>query len=458
MQTPYLKNLLQKLTAMGLETLELLKFHQRQSFSQITTKLCQTILQLKGEASSSAIAEEILRHFQSASDDDKKRFFQYLYANLGADTKRVAKAITHYQATGTQEALQALAIAGEPQRLELFRTLNTAPQGTIALISMREDLYKLMSKENEFNLLDQELLSLFRTWFNRGFLELRRIDWQTPAIILEKLIQYESVHAIKGWTDLRRRLERDRCCYGFFHPAIPDVPLIFVEAALNNTISNNIAALLLQTTPTDLPIKVDTAVFYSINNCLLGLRGVSFGNFLIKKVVEHLTIVQPEIRNFVTLSPVPGFMYWLRSFNNLKTLLSVDEADAVTKLLASNTISKELRSNLLMEKILTRLCAYYLVLVKNQDKPADAVARFHLGNGARLERINWMADSSDNGINQAAGMMVNYVYDKNTLALNHEAYEHQHKVAYSTDIQKYLPKKDQQKFIAPHLALKNTTK
>jgi malonyl-CoA decarboxylase len=439
MPTPSLMSLRQKLTALGVETLELLKFQKRQSFIEVISNLCRTLLQLKGEASSIAIAEEILHLFNRANDDEKREFFRYLYASLGANSTLVNQAIADYQANASQLNLHTLALASEPVRLELFRTLNTAKEGTMALISMREDLYKLMAKAPEFDLLDQELLGLFRAWFNRGFLELRRIDWQTPALILEKLIQYESVHAITGWADLRRRLESDRFCYGFFHPAIKDVPLIFVEVALTDAVSNNIANLLQQDPPNDEPVDADTAVFYSINNCLLGLRGVSFGNFLIKQVVEHLATALPAITTFVTLSPIPGFMHWLRSFEKLDTLLTPEELQAVATLLETNSMRSVINSNSLLYKVLPSLCAYYLVKAKSRDKPADPVARFHLGNGARLDRINWMADSSDNGIAQSAGMMANYIYDKNTLALNHEAYEHQNKVVYSSGIQKLLP-------------------
>jgi malonyl-CoA decarboxylase len=436
-QSPLLQ-LKQKLTALGVETLELLKLQKRPTFAELITNLCDTLLQLKGEASSIAIAEEILHLFSGAADADKKQFFRYLHADLAADPASVSKAIADYQASGSQLMLHHLALASEPLRLELFRTLNTAPQGTLALITMREDLHKLMAKEPEFNLLDQELLSLFRAWFNRGFLELRRIDWQTPALILEKLIQYESVHAITGWTDLRRRLESDRFCYGFFHPAIPDTPLIFVEVALTDSISNNIANLLQQDPPGDQTPDVDTAVFYSINNCLLGLRGVSFGNFLIKQVVEHLATARPDIGKFVTLSPVPGFMQWLRNYDKLETLLDADEMQAIGTLLAARSMRSVINSNSQLYDVLPRLCAFYLVNAKSRGKPVDSVARFHLGNGARLERINWMADSSDNGIAQSAGLMVNYIYDTQTLARNHEAYEHQNKVIYSSAIQKLL--------------------
>jgi malonyl-CoA decarboxylase len=237
---------------------------------------------------------------------------------------------------------------------------------------------------------------------------------------------------------LRRRLESDRYCYGFFHPAIPDAPLIFVEVALTDSISNNIANLLQQDPPGEETIDADTAVFYSINNCLLGLRGVSFGNFLIKQVVEHLAKAQPGLTAFVTLSPVPGFMQWLRSGDKSEALLNADEVEAIDTLLIADSMRSVLNSNSLLYELLPRLCAFYLVNAKSRGKPLDPVAGFHLGNGARLERINWMADSSDNGIAQSAGIMVNYVYDKQTLAFNHEAYEHQNKMIVSSAIQKLL--------------------
>ncbi|MGV3592029.1 MAG: malonyl-CoA decarboxylase domain-containing protein, partial [Gammaproteobacteria bacterium] len=274
-------------------------------------------------------------------------------------------------------------------------------------------------------------------------------DWQTPALILEKLIEYESVHEIQGWDDLRRRLESDRGCFGFFHPAIPDVPLIFVEAALTDGISDNVRALLQQEpprnghTPDRLP---NTAVFYSINNCLQGLRGVSFGNFLIKHVIEHLAVEAPHITQYVTLSPVPGFMRWLKkewpqlSQNGDGRSATPHEAKAsVDTLLRGELDADMIAASQPLQNTLPALCARYLVLAKSREKPADAVARFHLGNGARLERINWMADASANGIAQSAGLMVNYVYDRKTMARNHEAYEQQNEVAYSLAVRKLLP-------------------
>jgi malonyl-CoA decarboxylase len=448
MNTFTLSGLFQKLQNLGLETLFQGKA-ARQTFSDTTRDLCQTLLQLKGEASSVAIAEEILHHYRGGSPEEKQSFFRYLHDELGADSTEVNKAIKDWQTRPSGQNLQSLAAACEPPRLELLRTLNAAPGGTLALISMREDLLKLPGDEPAFAVIDEDLLRLFRSWFNRGFLQLRRIDWQTPALILEKLIQYESVHEIKGWPDLRRRLESDRGCFGFFHPAIPDVPLIFVEAALTDAMSNDVGALLRQEPPQEgtasdkLP---NTAVFYSINNCLQGLRGVSFGNFLIKHVIEHLATEAPHITQYVTLSPVPGFMKWLKAewpaivqAGDSKTGPSAETKAAVDALLKKQLNAEQVAASAPLQNYLPVLAARYLVQAKSRDKPADPVARFHLGNGARLERINWMADASPNGLAQSAGLMVNYVYDRKTMARNHEAYEQKNEVAYSLAIKKLLP-------------------
>lgn len=439
MNTRTLTTLIQKLSSLGLETFELFNNRgNRQGFGDLIAELCRTLLQLKGEASSVAIAEAIIRNYQAATDAEKTTFFQYLYLDLGADADKVSSAIGSYQANPSQEALLMLTEACEPPRRELLRTLNTAPQGTMALIAMREDLQRLLGRDPIFAVLDNDFIRLFRAWFNRGFLVLHRIDWQTPALVLEKLIEYESVHEIQGWPDLRRRLERDRRCYGFFHPVIPDVPLIFVEAALTDHISTDVSALLQQDPPAlDAPLP-STAMFYSINNCLPGLRGISFGNFLIKQVIEHLAVEAPHITRYVTLSPVPGFMKWLASKPEEMGALEPTTQLAVDTLLTGQMTAETVAASLPLQNVLPVLCARYLVLAKSRSKPLDPVARFHLGNGARLERINWMADASDNGMAQAAGLMVNYIYDRKTVARNHEAYEQQHEVVYSAAVKKLL--------------------
>jgi malonyl-CoA decarboxylase len=438
MNSTTFRNLLQKLSSFGLDRLELFKPKLRQDFNVTIQSLCQSLLGLQGEAASIAIAEEILRTYQAGTADEKAMFFRYLHDILAADMSKVTAAIQALQAQPSQTALYALTAACESPRQELLRTLNTAPNGTMALIAMREDLLKLAGTTPIRDILDQDFALQFRAWFNRGFLQLRRIDWQTPALILEKLIEYESVHEIKGWPDLRRRLQNDRRCYGFFHPAIPDVPLIFVEVALTQGISNNVQELLQPATATTPDKPFNTAVFYSINNCLFGLRGISFGNFLIKQVVEDLNSTNPDIKNFVTLSPVPGFMKWLSGKPECLAALPAEEQQAVASMSQTTPQPGQLRLHSLLPQALPKLCAYYLLNAKSRNKPLDAVARFHLGNGARLERVNWLADTSPNGMQQSAGMMVNYLYDKDTLVQNHQAYEQRHEIAASQGVRKLI--------------------
>lgn len=438
MNSGTLKNLLQKLSSFGLETLELFKPRQQQDFTASLQPLCRSLLGLQGEAASIAIAEAIIRSYQQASSADKAAFFSYLHDGLAADPGTVNAAIQAYKTTPSQAALQQLACASESPRLDLLRTLNTAPGGTMALIRMREELLKLPGLDAIRNVLDADFVQLFLAWFNRGFLQLRSIDWQTPALILEKLIEYESVHEIKGWPDLRRRLQQDRRCYGFFHPAIPDVPLIFVEVALTHGISNNIKELLQPAGVAADDKPFNTAVFYSINNCLYGLRGVSFGNFLIKQVVEDLGASNPLIHHFVTLSPVPGFMKWLAGKPEVLTRCTPAEQESVAILLKNPMQENVLRLHPVLSQVLPRLCADYLLNAKSRSKPVDAVARFHLGNGARLERLNWMADASANGLQQSAGIMVNYVYDKDALARNHEAYQQRNEIIAAPAVHKLI--------------------
>lgn len=430
--------LLQRLSGLGLETLDFLNGRGRQDFTTLCRDLCRTLLELKGEATSVAIAEEIIRDYQASGPEDKTRFFHFLHDELGTDPDTVATAITAYQQAPDQSSLQALRQACEAPRLEILRTLNTAPEGILALIAMREDLERLLKEDPVFPVLDNDFLNLFHAWFNRGFLELRRIDWRTPAFVLEKLIQYESVHEIRGWPDLRRRLEHDRRCYSFFHPAIPDMPLIFVEAALTDDMSSNVTALLQQAPPHEDNKEPNTAVFFSINNCLRGLRGVSFGSFLIKQVIEHLAVEAPHITQYVTLSPVPGFLRWLRTKPKEIDFPDGDAGQALEQLLAGKLDAVALAGQEELQTLLPQFCARYLLQAKSRDKPLDSVARFHLGNGARLERINWLADTAENGMAQSAGLMVNYLYDRKTLARNHEAYVQKNELASSNNVRKLL--------------------
>jgi malonyl-CoA decarboxylase len=293
-----------------------------------------------------------------------------------------------------------------------------ATGATVALVAMRRRLLATLDARPERAGIDADLVHLFRSWFNRGFLVLQRIDWHTPAVILERLIEYEAVHQIQGWRDLRRRLEADRRCYAFFHPALPDEPLIFIEVALARGMSAQVQPLLDPASPVDDPARADAAIFYSITNCQEGLRGVSFGNFLIKQVVEDLGREFPRLRTFATLSPIPGFRAWLTGADSRWTSIDVSNASPATR------------------RELTLLAARYLMQAKRHNEPLDPVARFHLANGARLERLNWMGDASPAGLQRSFGLMANYAYRLADVEKNHEAYAAQFRVMASHDIEK----------------------
>ena len=329
----------------------------------------------------------------------------------------------------------------ESPRLEFFRRLNLAPGATAEIVAMRRDL--IGTGDPSLAPLDSDLRHLLAAWFNRGFLVLRRIDWHTPATILDKIIAYEAVHAIQGWDDLRRRLDPDdRSCFAFFHPSLVDEPLIFVEVALMGDVPSSIGAVLDEAPKNgELAAEPTTAVFYSISNCQEGLRGISFGNFLIKQVVEDLVKERPTLRAFVTLSPVPGFADWLDAAlagTDSAGLVSAEERERLAVLsdlgwAASDAVAESLKPTLL------RLAATYFLHEKAGDgRPLDPVARFHLGNGARLERINWLGDASPKGLKEAHGLMVNYRYDLRDIEKNHEAYANDGTVAASRQVHALL--------------------
>jgi malonyl-CoA decarboxylase len=324
----------------------------------------------------------------------------------------------------------------------LFRRLNLAPGGTAALVRMREQLIDALDRRDDLQPLDDDFVHLFSSWFNRGFLVLRRIDWSTPASILEKIIKYEAVHEIRDWNDLRRRIEPpDRRCFAFFHPALVDDPLIFVEVALETEIPGAIAPILASGRQEFLdPQKARVAVFYSISNCQRGLAGVSFGNFLIKQVVEEICRELPKLSTFVTLSPAPNFASWLTRELANEASPAISPADRAQLALLEQPLwwTDPLAFEPLKEP-LTRAAAWYYLRGKNaRGLPVDAVARFHLGNGARLERINWLGDTSERAITQAHGMMVNYLYDLDEIEKNHEAYAEGRTVVASPNVQRLV--------------------
>ncbi|MEO0327056.1 MAG: malonyl-CoA decarboxylase [Pseudomonadota bacterium] len=392
--------------------------------SRDIVELCDAILSEQGEVSGSKLAANILVRFQSMELEDKRKFFVHLVENLDLDPELIIEFAQAYAQEKSPDALKTLTKFADPQRRELLRRINQTPGATELLVGMREDLLKLLSQEPQLKCLDVDFEHLFTAWFNRGFLVLKPIDWKTPANILEKIIEYEAVHAINDWDDLRRRLQpEDRRCFAFFHPAMPEEPLIFVEVALTKQVPQSVNKLLAEERDTIDPNNFDTAVFYSISNCQKGLLGVSFGNFLIKQVLHDLKLEFPNLKNFVTLSPIPGFRKWLEgeSANSGKEVLA-----SIQKVLDISEVGTASERLAPYEKPMKVLLAKYFMTDKRRDgKPIDPVARFHLGNGASLLQFNWMADISTNGLNQSACMMVNYKYDISTVEENHENYEHE---------------------------------
>jgi malonyl-CoA decarboxylase len=322
-----------------------------------------------------------------------------------------------------------------------------APGGTAALVAMRRQLLRGLNEHRAWSAIDADLLHLFRSWFNRGFLRLERIDWRTPAIVLEKLIEYEAVHAIAGWGDLRRRLAAaDRRCFGFFHPQLRDEPLIFIEVALTQGMSAQVQPLLDVNSPVADPAGADCAIFYSITNCQQGLRGISFGNLLIKQVAEELKREFPQLKTFATLSPIPGFRRWLAKSETRVQLSMHEGGERRLALLQAieqpdwHLGGKSGEEPEALQKLLMRLCAWYLLHAKRGAEPLDEVSRFHLGNGAALERLNWLGDTSDSGMRRSAGMMVNYVYRLEDVERNHERYFAGHSVVASRAVEKLARK------------------
>jgi len=394
-------------------------------------ELCEAVLSGRGEASGVALAREILARYADLTIGPRIAFFETLAKTFGPDNARIEAAITAWRQSPSDETASELHHASEPRRLELFRRLNLAPGGTAALVRMREQLLDAMDHRDDLGVIDSDFVHLFTSWFNRGFLVLRRIDWSTPAIVLEKIIRYEAVHEIADWDDLRRRIDPpDRRCYAFFHPALIDDPLIFVEIALLREIPAAIAPILSDKRDPVAPERATTAVFYSITNCQRGLAGVSFGHFLIKQVVEELSRELSRVSTFVTLSPAPNFAAWLRRerTNTASIAIDAEDREALTALDRPDWWRDGATAEKIREPML-RAAAWYYVRGRNRrGLPLDAVARFHLGNGARLERLDWLGDTSERALQQSFGLMVNYLYDLDYIEKNHEAYAQQRAV------------------------------
>jgi len=395
---------------------------------------CNKLLSERGEAAGVSLAKSTLDLYRELDRKEQARFFTALLAEFSPDPTRVLAASKAYAAEQSAANLSQLSIAAEPPRQELLRRLNRAPGGTATILRMRERLLELRREQHELDAVDWDLRHLLSSWFNPGFLQIVRVDWRTPAYLLEQIIVHEAVHEIRGWDGLRRRLEVDGRCFAFFHPALPDEPLIFVEVALMDRMADAVPPLLDAQSSSKDPSRATTAVFYSISNCQPGLRGVSLGNFLIKNVVDVLSQEFPRLKVFCTLSPVPGFTAWLgpllgradtEQFNPpLALALKAVAAELGTDIarIAGDPDSAVQRLAPLKEP-LTQLCATYLLHSVDGGEPAqDPVARFHLNNGAKLERINWLADNSKKGLRESLGLMVNYLYEPRAIEGNHEKF------------------------------------
>jgi malonyl-CoA decarboxylase len=378
---------------------------------------CQALLSNVGEATGLARSRDILEDYKRLDKAEQLLFFQQIYADFGVNEDLLRQTINEWLKHPEKIETRKIHTISEPRSQELIRRLNLAYGGTAALVKMREDLLEHTKTDASLVALDKDFQHLFTSWFNNGFLRLERISWSTPATILEKIIAYEAVHEIQGWDELRLRVAaHDRRLYAFFHPSLSDEPLIFVEVALTGDMPSNISSILSGDRQTLDPHLATTAVFYSISNCQTGLRGISFGNFLIKQVVEELKRELPDLNRFVTMSPVPGLRRWVDS----KPTLTANLQSVVNEL--TPLVKKP--DDIFIEKNRTglyQLAAHYLLEAKhNKGGPYDPVSKFHLGNGARLEQINLWADESKRGFAGSWGIMVNYEYDLGSIEINHE--------------------------------------
>ena len=389
-----------------------------------------------GEVSAIVTARQVLDHYSELDDEQKLEFFKNLEQKFNANQAMGKLAFDSYDSDPSSTNLNKLSRAAEPKRHELLRRLNSTPDATHDLVAMRADLLRYLRGNSELKSVDEDFVRLFSSWFGRGFLVLQTISWSTSAAILERIIRYEAVHEIKDWDDLRRRIDPpNRRCFAFFHPALVDEPLIFVEVALTKEIPNSINLIL-----EDKGIGVidsseyNTATFYSISNCQPGLKNISFGNFLIKQVVQELQSEFPSIKTFVTLSPIPGFQKWLDTSSE-EELPKLIELKELVNQIAKNPKSIDEHSEYIRQAVFI-----YLLQSKKGKHPSDPVARFHLGNGASIHQLNTSADLSERGLNQSRGTMVNYLYDLKSIETNHERYATEGDIEFNEKLKSLLIK------------------
>src|SRR5215471_15263700 len=417
--------------------------------SRLRTQMLSCLNGQSGGVTARARAAELGRTYLALDPSGRERFLQLLAREFDVDhdevRRRCEALIGATEPSERSAGERALRTALEPPRITLLRQFNTLPEGVKFLVDRRAELLELGGRDSLLSGLEDDLKRLLANWFDIGFLELQRITWESPAALLERLMVYEAVHEIRGWTDLKNRLDADRRCFAFFHPRMPDEPLIFVEVALVSGMAGDVHALLDEAAPIGDPHIADAAIFYSISNCQRGLAGISFGDFLIKRVVDALATELPRVKVFATLSPAPGFRAWLERQSRAGSAILLPAERLAIEALGGETPKDDLAALLdrhsdprvasALRDPLIRLCARYLLHERAPSGRAlDPVAHFHLSNGARVERLNWLGDTSPKGLQQSAGIMVNYLYRLSEIEANHEAYRGEGRVAASSAI------------------------
>ena len=400
--------------------------------------LCDDLISNKGAAFGITVARDITNLYQSLSFENKLLFFKKINEKYKPSHTKVTEAIENYQKTQNDKNLYKLFVTSEGKRRELFKRMNMAPNGISTIVSLREDLLKILDENKDLIPLDDDLRELFKSWFNPGFLKLAKITWDTKAAVLEKIMKYERVHEIKDMDELKTRLGEDRRFFSYFHPALEDEPIIFVQVALTNGLGKSIQEI---TKPrSDGDKKYDTATFYSISNCQEGLSRVTLGNFLIKRVVFEIQEELPNIKHFGTLSPIPGFRDWFSYLEDvkIKNILGEMPIDNISFLKSSDLKVGDPR--IVANKVaITKLVAHYLMNEKNHKQlPINDVCRFHLGNGAIIDDIIINANVSEVGLNRSFGVMVNYLYELKNIEKNHEEYINNKTIIISDKLKKII--------------------
>lgn len=455
MKKLWLEHFFDSIADKGMSILE--KLHKKHSYRDILA-LCQMLLSSKGEATGIALSRELCLSYKSLDTKGQINFFDILANKLSSNPETIKLAFDKYFKSCSDDDLALLKAAVESPRQNLFRLINMAPGGTATLVAMRADMLKFISQHPKFKAIDADFKHLFRSWFNPGFLKLRIIDWNSPATVIEKLIDNEKVHKMSGWEDMKERLSPDRKCFAFFHPALPYEPLIFVVVALVRGISTKISPLLDKNREVIDPNTADTAILYTINNAQPGLSGLSFGNFLIKQVLFELKVGFPKLKVFSTLSPMPNLARTIQSaidnkhseftYKRLQALLG-DYRNVLSKAAGTenvvNALNELLKKDMLkhktvLSKPLERLSLAYLALLSPNGKHFDRVTNFHLSNGARIEKINPFADISTNRMQQSYGFMVNYLYEPDDIVKNHESFVNNDKIAMSKHLLRHYNK------------------